>query len=157
MDYGTVDIEIAGQLGCDLHSKFIVYKYIKTSLKDVFESDRRLSNIDILSIGAQLIKCVENLHSVNYLHLDIKLDNIFVDDENKVSLIDFGQAQRYMENGSHRPNLQLMEDGNPHFGSKNAFEPCTLSRRDDVIQVVYNLMVLKNGLEPLINFTDNST
>ena len=37
-----------------------------------------------------MIDCVESLHSTGYLHLDIKLDNVMIGQDNKVYLIDYG-------------------------------------------------------------------
>ena len=98
----------------------------------------------------QLIDSLENLHSTGYLHLDIKLDNVLISRENKVVLIDFGQARKYlMPNGSHCPDTGEEEWGNIHFASLNAFKKQTLSRRDDLIQVIYSLMCLYNEFAPL--------
>ena len=75
-------------------------------------------------IGVELIGCVKNLHSLGYVHADIKLDNIMVDDENHIVLIDFGKSQNFfLGNGEHRPNLELSSfDGNSHFASKYAVD-----------------------------------
>ena len=93
---------------------------------------------------------MENIHSTGYIHLDIKLDNIMISESNEVILIDYGQARKYLlENGSHCPNTGEMEDGNIHFASPNAFKDQTLSRRDDLIQVMYNIMLLENRFRPI--------
>ena len=68
-----------------------------------------------------------------------------VSERNEIVLIDFGQARKYLlEDGTHCPDLKEMEYGNSVFASYNAFKDQTLSRRDDLIQVFYNLMVLQN-------------
>ena len=75
-------------------------------------------------IGIELIECVKNLHSLGYVHTDIKLDNIMVDQENHITLIDFGRSQKFlMDNGEHRPNIELESfEGKPHFASKHAVD-----------------------------------
>ena len=97
-----------------------------------------------------MIQTLENFHSTGYIHLDIKFDNILVSEQNEIVLIDYGCARKFeLEDGTHIPNSGAMEGGNPHFASKNAFKEQTLSRRDDLIQVLYNLMALQNSFAPL--------
>ena len=61
----------------------------------------------------QLVESVENLHSTGYLHLDIKLDNVLVSEQNRVVLIDYGKARKFeLKKGSHCPNTGRMEWGN---------------------------------------------
>ena len=68
-----------------------------------------------------------------------------IDEGNQVHLIDYGQAEKYLlENGSHRPNKGIKSLGNAYFASRNAFKYVTLSRRDDLAQIVYNMMALYN-------------
>lgn len=50
------------------------------TLSDIFmESRRRLRKADVLKIGVQLLKAIERLHSIGYLHLDIKPDNMLIE------------------------------------------------------------------------------
>ena len=92
------------------------------------------------------------------MHLDIKLDNVLISRENEVVLIDFGQARKYLQpDGSHCPETGEAEWGNIHFASLNAFKKQTLSRRDDVIQVIYSLMCLYNQFLPLREYLGRDT
>jgi len=133
---------------------FIVYKYIPMNLKSLWRR-KILKDRDIIQIGIQLVDCVSKLHSTGHVHNDIKLDNIMISEENEVTLIDFGQAQKYTSKGVHRPNLPVKQYGNPHFCSKNVFEDQTLSRRDDLIQVIYNLMCLTNSYKPITDLIND--
>ena len=96
---------------------------------------------------------MEKIHEKGYLHLDIKLDNIMIGEDMSVNLIDYGEAEKYLlADGSHRPDTGEMHSGNEHFASRHAFMNQTLSRRDDLVQVMYNLMALHNEFEPLRDF-----
>ena len=145
------DSDAAEDLEAIPNSIFIVYKKVDNCLKDLWKANgSKFSMQDTVQIGVQLLESVENLHSTGYLHLDIKLDNILINRENKVVLIDFGQARKYLlPDGSHCPDTGIEEGGNVHFASLNAFKKQTLSRRDDVIQVIYSLMCLYNEFLPL--------
>ena len=82
----------------------------------------------------QLVESVENLHSAGYLHLDIKLDNVLVSQQNGVVLIDYGKSRKFeLPDGSHCLDTGQREWGNIQFASLNAFKQQTLSRRDDLI------------------------
>lgn len=61
-------------------------------------------------------------------------------------MIDFGQAQKYLDpDGKHRLNEKKVFELNPLLASKNVLEDNTWSRRDDIIQIVYNLVYLLKG------------
>ena len=76
-------------------------------------------------IGIELTKSIEALHDLGYLHLDIKPDNILVENLNsgKLCLIDFGISEKYVDDqGNHRPAKHLVNiAGNLLYMSKNAF------------------------------------
>ena len=89
---------------------------------------------DTVQIGVQLIESVQNIHKTGYLHLDIKLDNVRISQDNRVVLIDYGRSRKFeLSRDIHCPDTGQMEWGNVHFASHNAFMRQTLSRRDDLI------------------------
>ena len=64
-----------------------------------------------------------------------------------LSLIDFGSSYRYRDDeGGHikDSNSEIGCDRNLVFVSKNHFNGTTLTRRDDIISIVYNLIYLMN-------------
>lgn len=67
----------------------------------------------------------------------------------KMYLIDFGCSHPYMKDGKHIKNLRNSKDKNRNlvFASKNYFNGHTLSRRDDIISILYNLIYLMNPHE----------
>mgnify|MGYP000462558045 CR=1 FL=1 len=134
----------------DAGSIFLVYEYIDMTLKDFWDRSE-LSDRDKLQIGIQLIDGVKSIHSSGYVHTDLKLDNIMIDHQNKVFIIDYGNAQKFLlPDGTHRPNGSGPDKFvNVHFGSNNALNKETISRRDDIIQIIYNLMCLSNSFEPI--------
>ena len=65
----------------------------------------------MFQIGLQITNCIEQLHKLGFLHLDIKGENILLDsneysaiESSRLHLIDFGLAQSYLnDDGSHVP------------------------------------------------------
>ena len=65
-------------------------KYI-ISLQDFIDlSDAQLTKEEILKIIIKVLKAVKHLHSIGYIHNDIKPSNIMLGDSLSVTLIDFG-------------------------------------------------------------------
>ena len=73
-------------------------------------------------MGIQILDRLEKLHSLGYTHRDIKPDNMLLDTDRslheetmlgyeKVYLIDFGRAKKYLdEDGKHILNEQTIFD-----------------------------------------------
>ena len=97
-----------------------MYKFIPKDLLTLWRTNQVSEPRDVIQIGIELIQCVANIHSTGFLHNDIKLDNIMIDEDNKVFLIDYGNASKFnLPDGTHRPNLPVDQYGNPYFCSKN--------------------------------------
>lgn len=51
-----------------------------------------MSDIELLQIAADICNCVGQIHEKGVIHLDLKEDNVLVDERGGVHLIDFGNA-----------------------------------------------------------------
>ena len=49
-----------------------------------------MERVEVIRIGADLAQAVQSLHAQDAIHLDIKPENILIDDKGKLTLIDFG-------------------------------------------------------------------
>lgn len=108
-------------------------------------------------VAKVMIYCLqglEYLHSQDYLHQDIKPNNMtLAHGENggfKVYLVDLGIAKRYRERGTHN-HIPYTEDhklvGTVHYASINNHLGIELSRRDDLECLGYvALFFLRPGL-----------
>ena len=124
-------------------------------MKDILKQNKRHFTIKcIITIGIHLLNLLERLHSIGYIHCDIKPDNIMIGDHqqnpneiNKLYLVDFSFSQKYIdENGNHFPlKTGLPFKGNVIFSSKNVFKQVSLSRRDDIISLMYLLIFFVNS------------
>jgi vaccinia related kinase len=88
------------------------------------------------------------VHALGYMHNDLKLENILIGhkDPNKIYLIDFGLAQKFLEeDGSHKKKEQLHYfSGNFMFASLNSCRGNSKSRRDDMESLFYLTAFLIN-------------
>lgn len=124
----------------------------------------KLNMIAVHQVGMQLLLLLEKLHSIGYLHRDIKPQNILVgeykkvDTWKKIKLIDFGLCIPYtkdanllrapLNDSEHVLPGYCQADGNAFFASLNADKNKQLSRRDDLISLGYFLIYLANGIPP---------
>ena len=59
-------------------------------LEDFIKEGKKFSIEEVIQIGADLAQAVQSLHSQDAIHLDIKPENILLDEYGKLTLIDFG-------------------------------------------------------------------
>lgn len=59
-------------------------------LEDLIQEGKVFSIDEVVKIGADLAQAVQSLHAQDAIHLDIKPENILIDDKGKLTLIDFG-------------------------------------------------------------------
>ena len=59
-------------------------------LEDFIKEGKVFSIDEVVKIGADLAQAVQSLHSQDAIHLDIKPENILIDDKGKLTIIDFG-------------------------------------------------------------------
>jgi serine/threonine protein kinase len=100
--------------------------------------------------AAEMLKCIEHLHSKGIVHRDIKPENFLLraDPDHPVCLIDYGLAKRYIsaETGEILP---MMENagfvGTVNYTSVNVDERKDQGRRDDLISWFYSVVLLSTG------------
>lgn len=108
----------------------------------------------------ELTQLIKKLHSIGFVHNDIKTDNILIGsrDPSRIVLIDYGLCTPYLNaNGDHIAEGRMgLFNGNLMFSSHNSCKGLKTSRRDDMISLV-NMMVylLDNDLPWYDKLTKN--
>jgi len=59
-------------------------------LEDFIKEGKVFTIDEVVKIGSDLAQAVQSLHAQDAIHLDIKPENILIDDQGKITLIDFG-------------------------------------------------------------------
>ena len=108
----------------------------------------------ICMIGIQSLDRLEFIHSKNYIHRDIKPDNLLIgakEKKNIIYLIDFGLSGKYKSNRTGRHiKYQFIKRiyGSYRYMSINANRGFELSRRDDLESLGYSLIYLAKNYLP---------
>jgi serine/threonine protein kinase len=99
---------------------YMIMEYLEgQTLKAYIEDNGPLSTLDASLFMKQIFDAVEKVHSLGFLHRDIKPDNIIITPDNRAVLIDFGSARAYSEDKTINqtaivsPGYAPMEQYNP--------------------------------------------
>lgn len=106
-------------------------------LEELIKEGKKFSVDEVIRIGADLAQAVQSLHSQDAIHLDIKPDNILIDDTGKLTLIDFGLSHH-----SRFPDL-LAEEMRKGIGSAPYISPeQVVGIREDYRSDIFSIGVI---------------
>ena len=127
----------------------IIEEYISgKSLRNYIYDEKSLKLNQICDIGVKLCNILEYLHNYQdgIIHLDIKPDNIIIDENNNVKLIDFGNALY----GDESQQLSMLSPG---YAAPEQYDNRQLTRSADIYSVGMILMFM---VEAAVRKNDNS-
>ena len=118
-------------------------------------NNNAFSTKTLLMVADQALQRLETMHSLGFVHRDIKPGNMMMGLEGTreypvLHLIDFGLVKRFMdERGRHMPKMeQKTVVGTLLFMSINTQRGVEQSRRDDLESLAYVLIFLGGGVMP---------
>ncbi|KAG1905077.1 casein kinase I [Suillus fuscotomentosus] len=152
---GGVGIPRAFWFGRESTYHTLVLDLLGSSLHNLFLAhNRKFSLHTVVNLADQLLSCLEYIHSHNYVHGDIKLQNVMVglhDLRHTAFIIDFGITKEYCDTSTrlHVPfhhNRRLT--GTPAFASTNNHLGVEPGRRDNLESLAYMLIYFLHGSLP---------
>ncbi|KAF7636041.1 Protein kinase domain-containing protein [Meloidogyne graminicola] len=107
----------------------------------------------VLRIGLQAIRAIAFLHSIYFIHRDIKPGNFAIGHENprRIFLLDFGLSRSLKRRGRmkiRKPRGDVPFRGTPGYCSLNAHQRKEHGRHDDIWGLIYMLVDLNVGSLP---------
>lgn len=145
--------------GSEGDNRFIILpRYGQSILTAIEEQRSSTTNPQIVyRIANFLLDSLKGIHSVGYVHNDLKLENVMIDsnDPNKLYVVDFGLATKFMDQGRH--NRKQIDKGGKHAGtliytSKQSHEGVRYpSRAADLEILGYVLLEMLCGELPWTN------
>ena len=90
------------------NTAYMVMEYLRgKTLGELLQRQGKLSQNQALKLITKVAKALEILHQAQFLHRDIKPDNIMLADDGRVVLIDFGAARDFTTNCTARYTTTL--------------------------------------------------
>ena len=115
--------------------------------------EKKLNIEDIKHIIKQLLISIKELHKCNYIHNDLKPDNIMFNNNNELKLIDFGLCSRFLTPlKEHIIQKSMGMTGNERFASIDALKKLSTSRRSDIESIGYIMIYLLNPKHKIFKF-----
>lgn len=135
--------------------RFLVMERFGSDLQKIFQTGQKpFSAKATYNIAIKLLDSLEYIHSKDYVHNDIKAQNILLGygraKENDIILVDFGLATKYVHKGVHkdgRPDARKAHDGTIEYTSRDAHKGIH-ARRSDLEILAYNLVHWMSGNLP---------
>jgi serine/threonine protein kinase len=119
-------------------------------LEDCIKEGKVFTIDEVVRIGADLAQAVQSLHSQDAIHLDVKPENILIDERGKLTLIDFGLSHH-----ARFPDL-LAEEMRKGIGSAPYISPEQVAgirsdSRSDIFSIGVIMYELLTGELPFGN------
>ncbi len=132
---------------------FLRMELLKSVPKYIKEIKRPLQRKEVIQLGIDIATALEILESRNFVHRDIKPDNIFIDDEKHFKLGDFGTARILEATGN-----ASTKTGTPNYMAPEVY---TKSVQYDQTVDIYSLGIMlyrymNNGYLPFMSETEIS-
>lgn len=133
--------------GSEGNYNYIIIDLLGESLEKLkYKCGGKFSIGTVILIGIQIIQRIQEIHTKNIIHRDIKPDN-FLMNKNKLYIIDFGLAKSYID--SNNKHIEMLDNkgmiGTVNYVSINVHNGLTPSRRDDLESVFYVLLYFLLG------------
>ncbi|XP_012542721.3 serine/threonine-protein kinase VRK1-like isoform X2 [Monomorium pharaonis] len=138
--------------------RFLVIDRYGQNLWKIFEENRQFPEHIVYKLTLQIIDILEYIHHKNYVHADIKGENLLLDwkSYDQVYLVDFGLASRITSSTELKVDPKKAHNGTLQYTSRDAHMGVP-TRRGDIEVLSYNMIMWLCGSLPWEKLLDPST
>lgn len=125
---------------------YLVMEFLKgQTLGKRVEKTGRLSAAEVTELAIRIATALEEVHKEGLLHRDIKPDNLFLTEDDRVVLIDFGSARQFVRNKTVRHTRLVTPGYAPpeQYATQAKFGPYT-----DIYSLGATLLHALTGQQP---------
>ena len=120
----------------------MILEHAEYSIREYLNSKNIKNKLSFQEVLAQMLEAVQELHSVGYVHSDIKSENFRIMN-NRVVLIDFGCLKSYLNvDKQHIDFGRAAFAGSLPFASLRQHQGKTPGRRDDIVSLGFCILEL---------------
>lgn len=136
------------QVGEDNGVPFIAMQYLQgESLKSRIDRDGKLSQQDVLKIGAEVAEGLQAAHDTGLIHRDIKPDNIWIDEKTGwAKILDFGLVRAASDDAGLTHSGMIM--GTPRYMSPEQTQGSDVGPASNLFSLGSVLYHLASGQPP---------
>ncbi|CAI2346245.1 unnamed protein product [Caenorhabditis sp. 36 PRJEB53466] len=139
---------------------FIIMTLVGKNLNELRANcaHQKFSKSTGLQTAIQVVSVVQKLHSIGYIHRDVKPANFCVslEDARQLVMVDFGMCRKYVSNGQLRHPRWFVRGfkGTVRYASLAAHHGRETSRKDDLESAFYLIVELLVGTLPWMTMED---
>ncbi|XP_053659082.1 serine/threonine-protein kinase VRK1 [Anopheles marshallii] len=132
--------------------RFLVIPRFGASLQSVYmQNNKCLPLSTVCRAGMQMLDVLEYIHSNQYVHADLKGDNILFGmgdrGRERLYLVDFGMASRIVLEDQFKPDPRKKHNGTIEYTSRDAHQG-VMTMRGDLEILAYNMIEWAGGCLP---------
>ncbi|XP_052901447.1 serine/threonine-protein kinase VRK1 [Anopheles moucheti] len=132
--------------------RFLVIPRFGASLQSVYmQNNKCLPLSTVCRAGMQMLDVLEYIHSNQYVHADLKGDNILFGmgdrGRERLYLVDFGMASRVVLEDQFKPDPRKKHNGTIEYTSRDAHQG-VMTMRGDLEILAYNMIEWAGGCLP---------
>jgi serine/threonine protein kinase len=147
LDHPSI-VRLVDHGGFDAGTPYFVMEFLRgRDLQALVEKQGALPEVVLIAVAAKLLSALAAAHAADVIHRDVKPANMFLCDDGRVVLIDFGLARATTADAgptlAQSLNTKLI--GTPQFYSPEQLEGVALSPASDLFSLGASLYFLASG------------
>ncbi|CAD8110827.1 unnamed protein product [Paramecium sonneborni] len=128
--------------------KYFICEQMRIDFYQIIKNGARLDVKTVKQILLELSEIIQYLHKLNYVHRDIKLENVMLNQDLKIILIDFGFADIVDNKKQYIRNCGTKNYMSPELLISEKYIQSNLLKRSDIFALAILIFILYYGFPP---------